>query len=220
MGGADSVDAGAGVDRLFINYAAMTSNVTGGVAGGNFGTGYVGHIADLLGSSVDFQGSESFTITSGSGNDMLTTGDGADVLHGGAGNDQLNGGGGHDVLYGDAGADSLRGGLGNDALTGGSGADVFIFATIAETGTAGGHDVITDFIVGSDRIDLAGIDANANLAGNQAFHFIGSAGFSSTAGELHYAGGMISGDVNGDGVADFTIEVGALSGLTLNDFIL
>jgi Ca2+-binding RTX toxin-like protein len=220
LGGADSVDAGAGADRLFVNFGAMTSNVSGGVTGGNLGSGYVGHIADLLGSSVDFQNAERFTITTGAGKDHLSTGNGADVLHGGAAADVLNGGGGRDHLFGDAGADRLRGGLGNDVLTGGSGADVFIFASIAETGTTGGHDVITDFTVGSDRINLTGIDANWNVAANQAFHFIGSDGFSSTAGELRYAGGMISGDLNGDGHADFNIEVGALSGLTQADFVL
>ena len=51
------------------------------------------------------------------------------------------------------------------------------------------------------RIDLSGIDANSGLNGNQAFSFIGTAAFSHTAGELHYAvtraGAVVSGDVNG-----------------------
>lgn len=219
-GGADTVDAGAGSDRLFLNYAAMTSAVSGGVAGGNLSTGYVGHIADLLGSSVDFQRAENFTITTGSGNDSLSTGKGNDALSGGAGRDVFNGGGGSDTLFGGAGDDRLRGGLGDDITRGGAGADVFVFATVKETGTGTGHDVIRDFEAGTDRIGLAGIDANWNLAGNQAFHFIGAAQFSSIEGELRYAAGLVTGDVNGDGLADFSIEVGPLLALTQHDFVL
>jgi Ca2+-binding RTX toxin-like protein len=64
-----------------------------------------------------------------------------DVLHGTAGNDVLNAGIGDDVL---------TDGAGRDTLTGGAGADVFIFAADGAT------DTITDFQVGTDRIDLAG----------------------------------------------------------------
>ena len=220
LGGADGVYAGAGSDRLIIDYSAMTTNVSGGITGGNLLAGYVGHIADLAGSLVDFQRVEAFSITTGSGNDALRTGNGADLLRGGDGNDLLNAGGGKDTLFGGAGQDVLRGGQGDDVETGGAGADTFVFATIMEASTALGHDVIRDFQVGIDRIDLAGLDANWNGAGNQAFHFIGSAAFSSVAGELRYAGGLISGDNNGDGHADFTIEVGSLLGLTLHDFVL
>ncbi|WP_054005357.1 calcium-binding protein [Cypionkella psychrotolerans] len=219
-GGADSVHAGAGDDRLIIDYTAMTSRVSGGITGGNLLTGYVGHVADRLGSSVDFQGSENFTIMAGSGNDALTTGNGADVLLGNAGNDQLNGGGGRDQLIGGAGSDTLRGGLGADIVTGGAGADVFVFASVAEGSTGFGHDLITDFQIGTDRIALTAIDANLSLAGNQSFDFVGSAQFSSVAGELRYSNGLVTGDVDGDSVADFTINIGVLSGLTQSDFLL
>ena len=220
LGGADSVDAGAGHDRLIINYAKMTSDVSGGTTGGNGVTGYVGHIADLLGSSVDFQRAESFTITTGSGDDTLTTGNGNDILRGGGGRDQLNGGGGQDSLFGGSGNDQLRGGRGTDIVTGGAGADVFVFASVAEASTGAGRDLILDFQTGIDRIGLDGIDADLNTVGDQAFDFIGSAKFSSVAGELRYANGLILGDVGGDGTADFVIEIGRLSGLTQGDFLL
>ncbi|MDB5471991.1 MAG: alkaline metalloproteinase [Caulobacter sp.] len=57
------------------------------------------------------------------------------------------GGAGADTLVGNAVANHLTGGGGNDSLTGGAGADVFQFAGAA------GNDVITDFKVGTDRID-------------------------------------------------------------------
>ncbi len=219
-GGADSVNAGAGDDRLIIDYAAMTSNMSGGVTGGNLLTGYVGHVADRAGSSIDFQESENFTIMAGSGNDSLALGNGADVLWGNAGSDRLNGGGGQDQLDGGAGNDTLRGGLGTDTVKGGAGADIFVFASVAEASTGFGDDRITDFQIGIDRIALAAIDADLNATGNQSFHFIGSTQFSSIAGELRYANGLVTGDVNGDSVADFAINIGAVSGLTQSDFLL
>jgi Ca2+-binding RTX toxin-like protein len=219
-GGADGVDAGAGDDRLIIDYSATTSDVTGGITGGNGTTGYVGHIADSAGNLVDFQRSESFRITTGSGSDMIVTGDGGDNLHGGGARDVLNSGKGRDILFGDAGSDRLRGGGGADTATGGAGADVFVFAIAAEVGLGAGRDVIADFQAGTDRIDLAGIDANANRAGNQAFDFVGSAKFSSSAGELRYANGMVSGDIDGDGSADFEIEIGRVAGVSHGDFLL
>ena len=63
------------------------------------------------------------------------------------------------------------------------------------------------------RIDLSSIDADANAAGDQAFNFIGSDAFSGAAGELRAvfdAGSSIwtvSGDVDGDGLADLAIHV-------------
>ena len=60
----------------------------------------------------------------------------------------LNGGAGNDMLDGGGGADMLDGGAGNDDLTGSGGADTFVFSP------GGGSDVITDFAVADDRIDL------------------------------------------------------------------
>lgn len=81
-------------------------------------------------------------------NDLINGRDGRDRIDGGAGHDILNGGAGGDTLIGGAGSDTLDGGAGNDLLTGSSGADTFVF------GVRSGHDTITDFTPGSDRIDL------------------------------------------------------------------
>ena len=69
--------------------------------------------------------------------------------------------GGDDTLSGGAGDDLLDGGYGNDELSGGPGADVFVFAYDS------GHDVVTDFQIDEDSIDLStldGIDAMDDLA--------------------------------------------------------
>ncbi len=219
-GGADTVNAGAGRDRLVVDYSAMTTDVSGGITGGVWATGYVGHIADGLVSVVDFRRTESFTISTGSGNDTLTTGNGSDVLRGNLGFDTFVGGAGRDHLFGGGGQDILQGGLGIDVLIGGAAADVFIFATTDEAGRWARHDQIRDFEQGVDQIDVSGIDANLNLLGNQFFHFMGSAAFSGTEAELRFAHGIVSGDVDGDGIADFRIEIGTQVGMSQDDFLL
>ncbi len=72
------------------------------------------------------------------------------VLAGGNGDDMLQGMGGDDTLQGGPGADILSDGVGEDVLIGGAGADIFIMAF------DGLPDVISDFTVGEDRIDLSG----------------------------------------------------------------
>ena len=162
------------------------------------------------------------TITGTSAADTCTGGGGDDVLMGLAGRDALDGGAGFDVLVG---------GGGKDLLTGGSDGDVFEFDSVRDSGRTGGtRDVILDFHHNDDAIDLYGIDANTRVGGDQDFSYIGRQGFHGIAGELHairlnFAGTardktIIEGDVNGDGRADFQIELSHLVTLTKADFIL
>lgn len=227
LGGADGVDAGAGADRLVIDYASAVTAVTGGVRSGTAATGYGGHFADLLAATLDFVGVEQFWITTGSGDDRITTGAGNDRIDAGAGSDALYGGAGRDVLHGDAGNDRLTGGRQQDMLHGGEGRDSFVFTSIRDSGaTSTQRDVIADFSHGEhDRIVLSHIDADTSQAGDQAFHLVVGSNFTGQAGELirgdDGAGNtLVSGDVNGDSIADFQIEfVGTLT-LVASDFVL
>jgi serralysin len=94
-------------------------------------------------------------------------------------------------------------------LTGGTGHDVFAFLGNADS-TIRASDLIMDLESG-DRIDLRAIDANDGAPGNQAFHIAGK--FTKHAGELvlSYDAGSdrtsVSGDVDGDGRANFTILI-------------
>ncbi|HYC94869.1 MAG TPA: cadherin domain-containing protein, partial [Sphingomicrobium sp.] len=147
-----------------------------------------------------------------------------DTLRGLGGNDTLNGAGGADVLEGGNGNDTLNGGLGSDMLMGGDGADRFVFASTNDS-QAGAADVIGDFSrTSKDRISVTGIDANANAAGDQNFTFIGNVAFSGTAGQLRYeqsnGNTFVMGDVNGDGVADFAIQVIGVINFSSGDFLL
>jgi Ca2+-binding RTX toxin-like protein len=109
---------------------------------------------------------------------LSATGDtAANTLIGNSGNNTLDGGGGNDALVGGGGADTL---------TGGSGADVFDYNLTSESGVGvSARDIIIDFVSGTDKIDLAGIDANTGVANDQAFALIGTAAFSA-AGQLRY----------------------------------
>ena len=137
----------------------------------------------------------------------------------------LVGNSGADTLYGGAGNDVLYGGLGADRLAGGAGADVFRFNLVGETGvTATTRDVITDFVEGADKIALSNIDADTSKAGDQAFSFIGTSSFTNAAGQLraYQSNGqtIVEGDVNGDGVRDFRIQLNGLHALAHGDFVL
>lgn len=146
----------------------------------------------------------------GSGSDTLTGNETANVLKGGAGQDKLSG---------LSGNDTLDGGLGSDTLLGGTGRDVFDVNSVKET-SLGARDTIQDFLQGVDHIDLRSIDAIAVVAGDQAFSFIAARSFTGQAGQLNFANRMLSGDVNGDKVADFQIYVAGSSALAATDFYL
>ena len=116
-------------------------------------------------------------------------------------------------------------------MTGGADNDLFDFNLATETGKkAATRDVITDFTHGQDKIDLSGIDAIQGTAKNDKFKFISTSDFHHVKGELHYFKidvkgtandkSIIEGDVNGDGKADFQIELSHLVTLTKGDFIL
>jgi serralysin len=153
------------------------------------------------------------------GNDYLNAGNGNDIVLGGAGNDYLDGGFGADYMKGGTGNDILRGGFGPDEMFGGTGSDRFMFGLVWES-TAWIPDRIGDFSSAEfDLIDLAAIDANTLVGGNQAFNYIGAAAFSGLAGELRYAGGILDGDVNGDALSDFRVQVG-VAALAVADFVL
>ncbi|NJM29667.1 MAG: hypothetical protein HC855_05815, partial [Rhizobiales bacterium] len=89
----------------------------------------------------------------------------------------LTGNGLANRLTGNAANNILTGGLGRDILTGNAGFDRFDFNATAESAVTA--DIITDFNAGTnasliDRIDVATIDADITLAGNQAFVFGGA----------------------------------------------
>jgi Ca2+-binding RTX toxin-like protein len=148
----------------------------------------------------------------------------ANVMYGNEAANMIDGAGGSDTLFGHGGNDTLIGGAGRDTLVGGAGNDKFVF----DDGDFGGAthstaDRITDFASG-DKIDLSAVDANTLVAGDQGFSFIGTGAFTHTAGELRYeqvsGSTYVSGDTNGDGIADFMIKLDGLHALAGTDFLV
>lgn len=112
-------------------------------------------------------GADNDTLNGNDGDDVVRGEDGNDNIGGQNGNDTLYGGAGNDVFTGGTGNDRLQGGAGRDAVTGNSGNDVFVFQTgdMTNWGATTGAidqrmqqlDVITDFVIGQDKINFSGI---------------------------------------------------------------
>ena len=161
------------------------------------------------------------------GEAKIGTGNNLDnVIIGNDNGDSLSGLTGNDKLIGGSGNDTLEGGAGADVMIGGGGADTFVFAfdalTLSGPGSAAcAVDSISDFLHGIDKIDISKIDADTTMSGDQAFHLLAAgASFTHHAGELSYVNGVLSGDVNGDGKADFQITFLNHATLTAGDFVL
>lgn len=107
-----------------------------------------------------------FGSTGGGGAGTITGTAGDDVLNGTASADTIQGLGGDDTINGGGGNDRIIGGAGADSLMGGPGSDTFVYLSLSDSV---GGDIIKDWS-SVDRIDLSAIDANALLAGDQAFH--------------------------------------------------
>ncbi|MCY1399707.1 hypothetical protein D9M71_147700 [compost metagenome] len=128
--GNDVLDGGEGSDTA--SYASADSAVTVNLAlAGQQNT--IGAGLDTLLAVENLIGSNF--------NDTLSGDGGNNVIYGGLGSDILNGGGGDDLLIG---------GLGDNTLTGGAGNDVFQWQQ-----GGSGHDRVTDFTPGTDRLDLS-----------------------------------------------------------------
>jgi Ca2+-binding RTX toxin-like protein len=160
------------------------------------------------------------TMNGAGGNDSLNGLAGQDLLQGFGGQDTLLGLTGNDTLDGGAGNDLLIGGAGRDVMTGGGGADLFRFTATSDSAVGTTRDQIIAFNrAEGDRIDLAMIDANTRLSGDQAFTFIGGASFTRLAGQLRFADGVLQADVNGDARADMEVSILGVTSLLVTDFI-
>ncbi len=225
----NTLNGGTGTDRM----VGGLGNDTYVTDGGDTIVEATGGGTDLIQSSVSYTlglNLEKLALTGtaaigGKGNTLANT------ITGNAAKNTLTGLSGNDTMSGGSGNDLIIGGTGRDIIYGNSGNDVFDFNLLSESGkTSTTRDVIKDFAVKLDDINLATIDASTRAAGNQAFKFISTQTFHKIAGEARfqkydYSGTasdktIISGDINGDGLADFSIELTGLKALAAGDFVL
>ncbi len=228
--GDDFIGGGAGNDLIYGGdgantiYAGAGNDTVQGGAGNDtiYGSAWRNALLGNDGNDVIYTSAAGDFAAGGAGNDMVLGGAGDDTIYAGLGDDFIGGGEGNDLIfagagtnriYGGFGDDTLHAGAGRDVMTGSPGADTFVFAFAAHAGIGAGRDVITDFTPGEDHIDLTGLgtvfNGQAGLTGG------GQASF------YFYAPlGLVIGDQNGDGGADWVLELSGVQAVSAGDFLL
>lgn len=241
----DTLDGGSGTDTLSYEHSAagVTVDLSNSTASnGDAASDTISNFENLTGSNnadtltgssignvlsgglgndtLDGKGGHD-TLGGGDGNDTFDGGDGNDSLTGALGNDSLFGGANSDTLLGGDGNDTLRGGNGVDRMTGGSDADTFLELFLSGSGVgAGNRDIITDFLAGTDIIDISALKQLATDV------FIGTGNFSGggTQAETRYFGSggdtVVALDSDGNGAADWQIQLTGNYTLQGTDFLL
>ena len=150
---------------------------------------------------------------------FITAAAGGHTVSAGADTFALIGANGADTLVGNGNNQILVAGQGTDILTGGGGSDLFYF-TPGHVGSATGLDRITDFTQG-DRIDLSAFENS--IANHAGFTFVGTSDYTSHAGEVHTfeqnGNTLVGVDLNGDGHADFTLQLDGHHSPSSTDFL-
>ena len=186
------------------------------------------------------------TIEGGDGHDWLVGEDGNDILKGGDGNDELQGYAGNDVLEGGIGNDYLNGRAGADRLEGGTGDDRFVFTSESvvdtsdeeETRTlADETDTVKDFTPSEgDSLELHFLKRHSLFTGGttpgRGLSLLNTEGaaFTGVKGQVRWWQDDQTGtdndvthvqvDLDGDGNANFQVDLTGLHSLTGADFSL
>jgi Ca2+-binding RTX toxin-like protein len=192
--GSDLLDGGPGNDRL--NGDAAVDLV--------FYGGSSGVTVDLsLATDTARRGSETDTLTNVEGAVGSSAGD---------------------VFRGNQFNNFFQGGAGRDTSTGGSGRDLYDINATAESGPGStARDVVTDFLAGTDDLDLMGIDADAGVAGDQAFRWVGTAALTGAGQVGHFASAgntIVRASNDADAASELEVQLTGIKALTAADFYL
>jgi Ca2+-binding RTX toxin-like protein len=213
--GRDLITGDAGDDRLFgdagddaLEGGVGNDTVYGGAGNDRIiatvGDGNDTYFGDAEEDTLDYS-AISANIAAELGNGI---GQHGSVASGQSGTDQVFG---FEDFIGGSGNDTIVASSAANVMDGGGGNDTFVFGS---AGDADG-DTIKGFQPG-DKIDLSAIDANTGASGSQSFVLFAGNVFTS-AGQVivtqEVKDGVehtfVSGNTNGDTVADFKIDVGA-----------
>lgn len=210
-GGNDSLDGGTGTNALLGGagndvYIVRSATDSVSEAAGQGSDTVRAFVSFVLGDNLETLELQTTADLNGTGNaegNTLKGNDGANLLSGMDGADKLFGGLGQDILVG---------GRGRDQLTGGADADTFAILQESVGQAVLEIDTVLDYQLGLDRLDFSAIDANAALAGDQAFQ-VTTTGFTKVAGQLYVFYSAASNtstvrlDVDGDGKADYQLSI-------------
>jgi len=199
LAGADTLRGGNGSDLL--DGGPGNDTLKGGT--GVDLVAYPGHAAVV----IDLSGS----------NDTARRGSETDTLIGIEG---ALGSGGNDRFKGDALANEFQGKAGKDTMTGGAGRDTWDFNDVADSPAGATRDVVTDFAPGQDVLDLAGVDADETLPGNQSFRCVDKATLTGAAQLGHYVSGgntIVRASTDADAATELEIQLTGVKVLTAGD---
>ncbi len=182
--GADTIDGGAGTDTLVLS--ADSATLTSALDGQLVNVEAIDASLTTSGLTINLatQTSEGFSITGGSGDDIITGASGADIISAGGGDDTING---------FVGADTIVGGGGDDTIV----------LTTAAMATALGTAALTDArLVSVEAIDASAITgAVISLTGQtEGFSITGGAGndvITGASGADSISGGAGDDTING-----------------------
>jgi Ca2+-binding RTX toxin-like protein len=189
--GIDSVNGGAGNDRLIVEYSGNASGTVGTSLIAGSVDGYQGAYTSVLGSIVTFNNIDSFDIRTGTGNDIITTAGRDDSITVNGGIDVVEGAGGIDRLI--VNYSTMTGNLLSGPITTGT-LDGYLGTYTGDLGDIVTFDNIENFTIitgsGNDTIVTAGGEDVLN-GGSGADTMSGLAG-----GDLYFI------DNTGDVVAE------------------
>ncbi|WP_353737615.1 calcium-binding protein [Microcystis sp. M049S2] len=227
---------GGATDQLFqvetiianAGFSNNTIDASGAASPGfiNVNLGAATNNLQVLGGPVLTFTATNFDDVIGTNQSDVITGDGqANILSGNGGNDSINGGLNNDSLSGGLGNDTLNGGSGVDTLTGNGDADTFVFqfgqSTISDLTLP---DQITDFAIGTDRIDLLlsnGAATGAPLSFTRAANSIAATRTALATQVFTDANGLLAGNqaLGANSAALVQVTAGAIAGtyLLVND---
>lgn len=222
----------SGDTRIFgYEYHDLTTNTGGKVFG-------INTIAEYMMDSVYLWDDidEWADVTGSHVAEVIETLDGDDIVDARGGDDLIITGWGEDVVDAGAGDDTIYGGPDWDTLTGGVGLDQFVYRTDEDSSTGYTYaDIITDFVVGEDVIDLHDFEVTRFTKRGFGyeiewdFDWRGTRALRPGKEDLHYRRTLdednnpitlIEGNTNRDRKPEFTVQLEGHHKLTADDFFL
>jgi hypothetical protein len=202
--------SGTGMDFI----GGSNSATVVGQSGHDTITGGTGPLVAIAGPNETLSaagGSAGTTLFGGANGDLTYTGSSGTLeFIAGSGNETLNGTGSStnntfwggldstagNSLGGGTGNDGMIAGLGADTFTGGGGNNEYLFfnSIMSVLGANGPHDVITDFLTGSNGVDLYGLSVSGSasssgnttvtLSDNTTIEFLGVGSYSEISNRI------------------------------------